>query len=125
MRQLILWSLILMLLLSGCRASSHAAPPVPPETAAHPKSDPTAPSAKPATPSTAPSDAVSPRGQLMGKAEDRSEAEEIAALYGITLIDFGYGLALYHTEEDPEAVIARGEENGWPPLSLNRTKKTQ
>ena len=126
MRQTILWILILMLVfLCGCRSSGQVIPPSPPEATAHPKTDSTIPSTKPATPSieTKPWDSFSKRGQLMGEAEDWDNAKEIADLYGITLVNFGHGLALYYTEEDPEAVIARGEENGWPTLSLNRTKK--
>ena len=124
MRQLIVWALILMLFLSGCRAASHTASTVPPEATANPKTDATLPSVKP-VPATQPQPVggVSQRGQLMGKADDQEHAQEIADLYGITLVDFGHGLALYYTEEDPEAVIARGEENDWPMLSLNRTKK--
>ena len=56
---------------------------------------------------------------LIGVAETREEAEEIAKLYGITLLDFSHNTALYHTDEDPRAVIRRGPENGWPELSLN------
>ena len=124
MRQTILWILILMLVfLCGCRSSGQAVPPSPPEATAHPKTDATMPSAKPVTPSTQPSGTVNPRGQLMGKAESWDHAEEIAELYGISLVNYGNGLALYYTEEDPQAVIARGEENDWPKLSLNRTKK--
>ena len=124
MRQTILWILILMLVfLCGCRSSGQAVPPSPPEATAHPKTDATMPSAKPVPPSTQPSDAVSMRGQLIGSAEDKRKAEEIAELYGITLVDFGYGVALYYTEEDPKAVIARGEENGWPALSMNYTRQ--
>ena len=126
MRQTILWILILMLVfLCGCRSSGQVIPPSPPEATANPKTDATMPSAKPVTPSTQPSGTVNPRGQLIGKAKDNAEAAEIAELYGITLVDFGHGLALYYTEEDPEAVIARGEENGWPRLSLDQTKKLQ
>ena len=124
MRQTILWILILMLVfLCGCRSSGQVIPPSPPEATANPKTDATMPSAKPVIPSTQPSGTVNPRGQLIGKAKDNAEAAEIAELYGITLVDFGHGLALYYTEEDPKAVIARGEENGWPALSMNYTRQ--
>ena len=59
---------------------------------------------------------------LIGKAETLEEAEELAQLYGITLVEFRQGAALFHTEEDPRAVIRRGQENGWPELSLNYVK---
>ena len=126
MRQTILWILILMLVfLCGCRSSGETLPPPPVNATTHPKTEATMPSVKPAHPSseTKPWDAVSNLGQLKGKAEDWDNAEEIAELYGITLVNYGNGLALFYTEENPKAVIARGEENGWPPLSLNRTTK--
>lgn len=56
---------------------------------------------------------------LLGSAETQKEAEEIGTLYGITLVKFSHGTALYQTEEDPREVIRRGRENGWPELSLN------
>lgn len=122
MRQLIVWALILMLFLSGCRAASHTASTVPPEATANPKTDATLPSPVPAT-QPQPVGGVSQRGQLIGSAEDTHEAEEIADLYSITLMDFEYGVALYYTEEDPRTVIARGKENGWPALSINYTRQ--
>ena len=65
-------------------------------------------------------DAVSDRGQLMAGAESRQKAEELARLYGITLVDYQHQVALLFTEEDPGEVIQRGKDNGWPELSLNR-----
>lgn len=56
---------------------------------------------------------------LVALAETREEAQSIAELYGIELADWGYGVATYRTEEDPREVIRRGQENGWPELSLN------
>ena len=63
--------------------------------------------------------AVDPEGQLVCPAEDRDRAEEVAALYGISLAGFGNGVAVFYTEEDPQTVIDRGLVNGWPELSLN------
>lgn len=59
---------------------------------------------------------------LMSAAETEEEAREIAEQYGIEFVSFENGFALYHTEEDPFEVIARGEENGYPPLSVNFTR---
>lgn len=59
---------------------------------------------------------------LMAEAETEEEAQEIAKQYGIELISFENGFALYHTEEDPFEVIARGQENGYPQLSINFTR---
>ena len=61
--------------------------------------------------------------QLLGKAASREEAENLAALYGIELVEFKNGLGRFHTEEDPKEVIRRGKENGWPELSLNHTAR--
>lgn len=56
---------------------------------------------------------------LMAEAETEEDAREIAEQYGIDFISFENGIALYHTEEDPFEVIARGQENGYPQLSVN------
>ena len=56
---------------------------------------------------------------LMSEAESEEDAREIAEEYGIEFVSFENGVALYHTEEDPFEVIARGQENGYPQLSVN------
>lgn len=56
---------------------------------------------------------------LMCSAESQAEAEEIAEQYGITLVSFSYGVATFHTEDDPRDVIQHGIEHAWPELSLN------
>ena len=66
---------------------------------------------------------VSEEGQLMGFAESQEDAEALAELYGITLVEYQNGLALFHTDEDPKEVIRRGQEKGWQELSLNRVQK--
>lgn len=60
---------------------------------------------------------------LMAEVESREEAEEIAELYGITLVRYDTRLATFYTQEDPLEVIRRGEEQGWPQLSLNTVQK--
>lgn len=62
--------------------------------------------------------------QLMALVETEEEAQSIAEQYGIEFESFSDGVAVYKTEEDPAAVIARGEENGYPPLYLNMTRTT-
>ena len=52
--------------------------------------------------------------------DSEEAAQEIADLYGITLVSVNYGLAKFTTDRDPKAVIAEGKANGWPELSLNR-----
>ena len=61
--------------------------------------------------------------ELYLQIETKKEAERIAKLYEISLVDFNYGVAVYHTGENPEDVIARGEKNNWPRLSINFTHK--
>lgn len=56
---------------------------------------------------------------LMSEAETEEKAREIAEQYGIEFVSFENGIALYHTEEDPFEVIARGQENGYAQLSVN------
>lgn len=68
---------------------------------------------------------ISPTAQLMCIAETEEEAQEIAELYGITLVEYGYGVASFFTEENPREVIKRGQENGWPELSLNSISTTK
>lgn len=58
-------------------------------------------------------------GQLIASADSQQSAEEIAELYQIQLLAYSNGIALYHTDEDADEVIARGLSNGWPPLSKN------
>lgn len=62
---------------------------------------------------------VASEGQLIASVETRKEAEKLSELYGIELVDFSAPAALYRTEEDPDAVIKRGMDNGWPKLEKN------
>lgn len=59
---------------------------------------------------------------LMALAETQQEAEQIAEQYGIELVSFADGVAVYCTQEDPQTVIDRGQENGYFPLYLNYTR---
>lgn len=61
--------------------------------------------------------------ELYCVAENNETAENIAALYCITLVSYEWGIATFHSEEDPETVIERGRINGWPLLSLNTEKQ--
>ena len=60
---------------------------------------------------------------LMAEADTEEAARELAELYGISLVDYRYGLATFATDEDPREVIRRGQENGWPELTLNRVSR--
>ncbi|MDO4988923.1 MAG: hypothetical protein Q4E45_00295 [Eubacteriales bacterium] len=57
--------------------------------------------------------------ELYCLADSQEEAEKLAELYGIELVEFSNGVATFHAEEDPQTVITRGKDNGWPLLSLN------
>lgn len=109
MKKGFLCALVLGLLLPGCAKQTPAvsvAPAAPPEPSSAPVATPAAGS-------------VAEGKELFCLADTEEEAKELAALYGITLVDFRYGVASFHTEEDPASVIARGKKNGWPSLSLN------
>ena len=62
-------------------------------------------------------------GELICSADDEAQAREIAGLYGIELVRFEYGVATFHTDDDPAAVIQKGKDNGWKELSVNRMKE--
>ena len=64
---------------------------------------------------------VSQEGQLMAMAQTLEDAQALAELYGIELVDFSYQIAMFRTQENPWEVIRRGQENGWPELSINYT----
>ena len=74
--------------------------------------------AKPAPAVTVPVDAV-PGKELYCLAESASEAEEIAASYGITLVVFGNGVATFTTDKDLHEVIEYGKKNNLTPISIN------
>lgn len=63
---------------------------------------------------------IVPGEPLLTMADSREEAEALAQQYGIELVAYESGVATFFTEEDPNAVIQRGIQNGWPELSLNR-----
>ena len=113
--------LALLMLLSGCSQSTAtdkngSVKPV--STPAERPKD-TAPEENPAQ---AP-EKISENTPLMAEAESLEEAQALAGLYGITLVEFELGLATFATEEDPKAVIRRGQENNWPELTLNRSSR--
>lgn len=62
--------------------------------------------------------------ELIGEVESEEEAEKIAKLYGIVLLEYQGNIALFRTEEDPLDVIARGEKEGYPQLWLNDIRRT-
>lgn len=61
---------------------------------------------------------------LMAMAETEEEAKKIAEQYGIELVSFSDGVAVYQTDEKLADVIARGQEQGYPQLYLNLERTT-
>ena len=59
--------------------------------------------------------------ELMAIVSSAEEAREIAELYGIELVEEQYGIAVFHTDEDPSSVVQRGIDNGWPAIGINHT----
>ena len=57
--------------------------------------------------------------ELYTLVETEEEARKIAEIYGIELVDFSHGTAVFHSEKDPRNIIAKGQENGWPSLEVN------
>jgi len=73
--------------------------------------------------SGAPAGEVEKGAELMASAADQGAAQALAEQYGITLVSYSDGVAVFHTDEDPQAVSDRGRAKGWPELSLNRKNK--
>ena len=57
--------------------------------------------------------------ELTALADNQEEAEEIAALYGIELSSYSYGVATYTTDKNPQELIELGIENEYPALIQN------
>lgn len=57
--------------------------------------------------------------ELIAMTDTREEAEELAALYGIELSSYSYGVATYTTDKNALELMALGEENGYPALTPN------
>lgn len=61
--------------------------------------------------------------ELLALVDTEEEARQIAEIYEIEFVQFANGVATYHTEEAPGAVVERGRENGWPEISVNYIRK--
>ena len=57
--------------------------------------------------------------ELLALVDGPEQAQQIAELYGIELVEYSDGLARYYTEEDLAQLIRLGEEKGWPKLHYN------
>ena len=62
--------------------------------------------------------------ELFCLSNTREEAEETAGQYGIELVDYQDGVAVFHCEGDPASLIETGKKNGWKELSLNTADTT-
>lgn len=59
-------------------------------------------------------------GQLFAMdIESEEEAKELADIYGIEFVSLLEGVAVYHTDENPQDVIDRGEKEGYKQLYIN------
>lgn len=58
--------------------------------------------------------------ELIALADTEEQAQEIASLYQIEFLSFSNGVAVYTTDQEPSALIALGQQNGYPVLSVNR-----
>lgn len=64
-------------------------------------------------------DTESQNVELVALADTEEQAREIAALYQIELLSFSNGVAVYTTDQEPGDLIALGQQNGYPALSVN------
>lgn len=58
--------------------------------------------------------------EMLALAKSEAEAREIAEWYQIELQSFSEGVAVYSTDRDPAELIALGNQNGYPKLSVNQ-----
>lgn len=63
--------------------------------------------------------------ELFAVVDSETKAQEIAELYGIELVGFADGVAVYTTDEVPRDVILRGKEEGYPEISINFLREAQ
>ena len=52
-------------------------------------------------------------------AESLDEAQKIAQDYGIELVRYNDGVAVFHTEDNPYDVVKSGKKKGYTELSVN------
>ena len=57
---------------------------------------------------------------MIVQVETQEEAEEIANLYGIELLQYQNKIATFSTEKDPLELMQWGEEQGYPALGINQ-----
>lgn len=57
--------------------------------------------------------------RMMALADTREEAENIASLYEMELVDFSNGVAVYETTQDPYELMKMGEMKKYPTISID------
>lgn len=57
--------------------------------------------------------------ELVGLANTREEAEEIAGDYGITLLSYSENVAVFQTDKTYEEILETGKNKGLVELSIN------
>ncbi len=73
-------------------------------------------SSRPSTPSNI---QIKKGEELMCQADTEQQALKIAEDYQIELVSWSDGIAVFHTNEDPQSLIEYGKANGLNRLSLN------
>jgi hypothetical protein len=115
MKIIIIYLMLAVLLLAGLCSCAGKNGSVIPSDLQTPKAGAEKPTPA-AKPEQTAGDAEVVNNQLIGEAQTQEEAQQIADLYGIELISFNYGIAVFKTEEPAEDVIERGKQNCWPLL---------
>lgn len=57
---------------------------------------------------------------MIAQVESQQEAEEIANLYGIELLQYQNKIATFFTQKDPLELMRWGKEQGYPSLGINQ-----
>ena len=84
-----------------------------------PKAAPAPPPDQSGSPIPSMAEDIAEGAELFCLADTQADAEQIASLYGIELESYSYGVATFHTTEDPHAVIERGRAKGYPHIEIN------
>lgn len=64
-------------------------------------------------------DTTTEETELLALVDSEEEAQKIADQYGIMLSSYAFGVAIYTTDQDVDALFQLGKEMGYPELSIN------
>lgn len=59
--------------------------------------------------------------EMIALVHSEEEALEVGKQYQIEFMSFSEGVAVFSTEKNPDELIALGKENGYVPLSVNKS----